>query len=41
VKENTIVDLRNNKTMTREEVEGELGKIMKGQEKKPSYTECI
>jgi predicted nucleic acid-binding Zn-ribbon protein len=34
VKENTIVDLRNNKTMTLEEVEEELGKIMKVQEEK-------
>ena len=34
VKENTIVDLRNNKTMTQGEVEEGLGKIMKVQEEK-------
>ena len=33
-KENTIMNLRRNKTMTREEIEEELGKITKGQEKK-------
>ena len=33
-KENTITDLRNNKTMTREEVEDEFGKITKAQEEK-------
>jgi DNA-directed RNA polymerase specialized sigma subunit len=30
-KENTIMNLRRNKTMTREEIEEELGKITKGQ----------
>jgi cyanate lyase len=30
-KENTITDLRKNKTMTREEIEEELGKITRGQ----------
>ena len=34
-KENTITDLRKNKTMTREEIEEELGNITKGQEDKP------
>ena len=33
-KENTIMNLRKNKTMTREEVEEELGKITKDQERK-------
>ena len=30
--ENTIMNLRKNKTMTLEEIEEELGNIMKGQE---------
>jgi coproporphyrinogen III oxidase-like Fe-S oxidoreductase len=33
-KENTIMNLRKKNTMTREEIEEELGKITKGQEKK-------
>jgi DNA-directed RNA polymerase specialized sigma subunit len=33
-KENTIMNLRKNKTMTREEIEEELGKITRGQERK-------
>ena len=33
-KENTITDLRKNKTMTREEIEEELENITKGQEDK-------
>jgi predicted nuclease with TOPRIM domain len=33
-KENTIMNLRKNKTMTQEEIEKELGKITRGQERK-------
>jgi DNA-directed RNA polymerase specialized sigma subunit len=33
-KENAIMNLRKKNTMTREEIEEELGKITKGQEKK-------